>query len=64
MTAESRVGIHAERSAEFVLAVLAVLKAGGAYVPLDPQLARVAVGSPAEGLWRWGVAECAAGVLG
>ncbi len=38
VTTESRVGIHAERSAEFVLAVLAVLKAGGAYVPLDPQL--------------------------
>lgn len=35
---DSRVGIHASRSCEFVLGVLAVLKAGGAYVPLDPQL--------------------------
>ncbi|HEX3022521.1 MAG TPA: amino acid adenylation domain-containing protein [Lachnospiraceae bacterium] len=30
------VGIYLERSAEFVLAMLAILKAGGAYVPLDP----------------------------
>ncbi|MFJ2995779.1 amino acid adenylation domain-containing protein, partial [Pandoraea sp. NPDC087047] len=35
---ETRVGIYADRSCEFVLGVLAVLKAGGAYVPLDPQL--------------------------
>ncbi|NHN76929.1 amino acid adenylation domain-containing protein [Azotobacter chroococcum] len=35
---ETRVGIHAERSCEFVLGVLAALKAGAAYVPLDPQL--------------------------
>ncbi|WP_460427467.1 condensation domain-containing protein, partial [Azotobacter armeniacus] len=35
---EARVGIHAERSCEFVLGVLAALKAGVAYVPLDPQL--------------------------
>lgn len=32
----TRVGICMERSAEMVIALLAVLKAGGAYVPLDP----------------------------
>ncbi|WP_343731863.1 amino acid adenylation domain-containing protein [Duganella sp.] len=36
--AESRVGLHAERSCAFALGVLAVLKAGGVYVPLDPAL--------------------------
>lgn len=36
--AEVRVGLHADRSCEFVVGVLAVLKAGGAYVPLDPAL--------------------------
>ncbi|CAM0555622.1 amino acid adenylation domain-containing protein [Halomonas titanicae] len=35
---EVRVAIHAERSCEYVLGILAVLKAGGAFVPLDPQL--------------------------
>jgi len=30
------VGIYMERSAELLVAVLAVLRAGGAYVPLDP----------------------------
>ena len=35
---ETRVGIYADRSVEFVVGVLAVLKAGGAYVPLDPAL--------------------------
>ena len=35
---EVRIAIHAERSCEYVLGILAVLKAGGAFVPLDPQL--------------------------
>jgi amino acid adenylation domain-containing protein len=47
--AECRVGICAERSAELVVALLAVLKAGGAYVPLDPT-------HPAERL-AWMVAD-------
>jgi non-ribosomal peptide synthetase component F len=33
---EVPVGLHADRSAEMVVGLLAVLKAGGAYVPLDP----------------------------
>ncbi|HYG63154.1 MAG TPA: amino acid adenylation domain-containing protein, partial [Thermoanaerobaculia bacterium] len=33
---ETRVGVGLERSADLVVALLAVLKAGGAYVPLDP----------------------------
>jgi amino acid adenylation domain-containing protein len=33
---EKIVGIFLERSADFIIAMLAVLKSGGAYVPLDP----------------------------
>ncbi|HET7233945.1 MAG TPA: amino acid adenylation domain-containing protein, partial [Longimicrobium sp.] len=33
---ETRVGIALERSAELIIAILAVLKAGGGYVPVDP----------------------------
>ncbi|HLM68822.1 MAG TPA: condensation domain-containing protein, partial [Longimicrobium sp.] len=40
---EVRVGIHLERGAEMIVALLAVLAADGAYVPLDP-------GYPAERL--------------
>jgi amino acid adenylation domain-containing protein len=36
----SRVGLHLERSAELVIALLGVLKAGGCYVPLEPGLPR------------------------
>ena len=35
--AESPVGIHFERSASMIVALLAVLKAGGTYLPLDPE---------------------------
>lgn len=30
------VGIYAQRSPEFLVAIIAIMKAGGAYVPLDP----------------------------
>ena len=33
---EDRVAIALERSAEMVVAMLAILKAGGAFVPIDP----------------------------
>ncbi len=35
--AETLVGVCADRSADLVVALLAVLKAGGTYVPLDPE---------------------------
>lgn len=35
---ENPVGICAERSLGFIVAILGVLKAGGMYVPMDPQL--------------------------
>ncbi|NRR34220.1 amino acid adenylation domain-containing protein [Oxalobacteraceae bacterium] len=35
---EVRVGVHAPRSIELVLGLLATFKAGGVYVPLDPAL--------------------------
>jgi amino acid adenylation domain-containing protein len=37
---EVRVGICLERSAEFIIGILAILKAGGTYVPLDPAYPR------------------------
>ena len=37
---EVRVGLALERSAEMVIALLAILKSGGAYVPLDPDYPR------------------------
>jgi amino acid adenylation domain-containing protein len=33
---EGRVGLHVERSAESVIAMLGIVRAGGAYLPLDP----------------------------
>jgi amino acid adenylation domain-containing protein len=33
---EERVGVFADRSLEYLVAILGVLKAGGAYLPLDP----------------------------
>ncbi|MFT5757209.1 MAG: amino acid adenylation domain-containing protein [Alteromonadaceae bacterium] len=36
ITRNSLVGIFAQRSPEFLVAMLAIMKAGGAYVPLDP----------------------------
>jgi amino acid adenylation domain-containing protein len=36
VTAETRVGVCLERSAEMVIGLLGILKAGGAYVPMDP----------------------------
>ncbi|CAM5722882.1 Carrier domain-containing protein OS=Streptomyces fumanus OX=67302 GN=GCM10018772_59690 PE=4 SV=1 [Streptomyces fumanus] len=41
VTAESLVGVRAERSADLVPTLLGVLKAGAAYVPLDPGLPEV-----------------------
>ena len=35
------VGIHAERSADMIVAILGILKAGGAYVPLDQSLPKL-----------------------
>jgi amino acid adenylation domain-containing protein len=36
ITRNTLVGIFAQRSPEFLVAMLAIMKAGGAYVPLDP----------------------------
>ncbi|MEA2694314.1 MAG: hypothetical protein QOJ16_3701, partial [Acidobacteriota bacterium] len=52
---EVRVGVAAGRSAELVVALLAVLQAGGAYVPLDPV-------QPAERL-AWMLADSGATLL-
>jgi amino acid adenylation domain-containing protein len=40
VTADSRVGLCAERSPAMIVAVLGILKAGAAYVPLDPAYPR------------------------
>ncbi len=53
--AETRVGIAARRSADLVVALLAIHRAGGAYVPLDPA-------QPAERL-AWMLADSGAAVL-
>ena len=37
---DSVVGVHMERSAETVVALIAILKAGGVYLPLDPAYPR------------------------
>ncbi len=55
VTPEARVGVLLERSAELVVALLAVAKAGGAYVPLDPT-------APAERL-SWIAGDTGLGVL-
>ena len=52
---ETRVALHLPRSAELVVAALAVLKAGGAYVPLDPEI-------PAPRL-EWILADAGVAVL-
>ena len=36
VTPEIYVGLLAERSIDYLIAVLAILKAGGVYLPLDP----------------------------
>ena len=46
---ETAVGVCLERSAEMVMALLAVLKAGGMYVPLDAELFR---GRSAMDAWK------------
>src|SRR5690606_15500924 len=41
--AESRVAVCLDRSADLVVALLAVMRAGGAYVPLDPDYPRARI---------------------
>jgi amino acid adenylation domain-containing protein len=41
---ETLVGVCASRSAEMLVAILAVLKAGGAYVPIDPKYPKDRIG--------------------
>ncbi len=52
---ETTVALYCERSAEMIVALLAVIKAGGAYVPLDPSY-------PRERL-RFMLADCAARIV-
>ncbi|HEX5760628.1 MAG TPA: non-ribosomal peptide synthase/polyketide synthase [Thermoanaerobaculia bacterium] len=40
VSAESLVGVALERSAELIVALLAIVKTGGAYLPLDPEYPR------------------------
>ena len=49
------VGIHLQRSVQYLIAVFAVLKAGGAFLPLDP-------GQPQARLWDY-VADAGARVV-
>lgn len=48
MVPDARVAVCMERSAEMLVALLAVLKAGGAYVPLEPHLPAERVASLLE----------------
>ncbi|WP_370409296.1 amino acid adenylation domain-containing protein [Streptomyces fradiae] len=76
VTGNVPVGVLLDRSAEFVVAVLAILKAGGCYVPLDPEYpvarltamlelagARVVVSRGSTPGWLAGRADLADGAM-